>query len=153
MRRKRSIEQGKRSRDSMSARGVDWTWRLLSDKPLIGSVGEKELRVSLLLLSPRLQRDRQKTMSSSPSSRSWSLWRRARWLLTGWRVMAGESVFRLWLARELEVADFGALTLREVRDGAQRDLDLDRVTVDVYLVRACSSGGEFKSDGVIVTFR
>ncbi len=66
---------------------------------------------------------------------------------------AREFAYRAWLERELAAADFNALTVREVINGAQRDLELDLESSIRYLAKATAIRGGFRSDGQIVTFQ
>jgi len=148
-----SIERMSSKGDTMNSRGVHWSWQLLGKTANIGSDGVKESRVSqshpLQLWLPGLH---PKT-SRIRSFRSSYLWGRVRWLLIGYRSMASESEFVLWLRRNLEVAEFGALTLGEVKSGARLELELDDDHLLRYLLRHTSPGAEFRSDGDVITFR
>ena len=137
----------------MNAGRMHWTWQLLGNRSSIEHAGENESRGSQLpplqLWLPGLQ------PKTSPrlSLRSSSLWARVKWLLIGYRPMASESEFVLWLTRNIESADFGALTLREVKSGAVEELHLDDDHLIRYLLGHTSPIGEFRSDGEVITLR
>jgi len=64
-----------------------------------------------------------------------------------------ESLFEMWLSRQLETCAFNALELELVISSARGDLALDLDEVMRLLIRVTRSGGAFKSDGELITFR
>jgi len=88
-----------------------------------------------------------------PRSRSLLLWLLERSSGAVGYGMAKESHFVTWLTRELQTAAFGALEVYQVVENAQRDLGLERELVLRMLAKRTAAGGEFRSDGHLVTLR
>lgn len=66
---------------------------------------------------------------------------------------AREFAFRTWLERALVDDDFGVLTIGQVIDRAQRDLEIDMESAIRYLAANTSDRGRCRSDGEVVTLR
>lgn len=64
-----------------------------------------------------------------------------------------QSRFETWLCRQLESCAYNALDVRGAIVAAVEDLALDRGEVVRLLVRSTRRGGDFKSDGELITFR
>jgi hypothetical protein len=74
--------------------------------------------------------------------------------LAGVLYFAGEELrFVTWLTKLILTADFQALGLARVIDGAENELGLPREMIVRLLVIVTSTRSKFCSDGVIVTLR
>jgi hypothetical protein len=153
MRREEYTKRRRKKRDRISAEGIDWTWQLLRPRRNIERDGENELRQLELPLFQQSPPELPPKISRSQSSRSSRLWASVRWFLIGYQETVSESEFVLWLAREIEGADFGALTLREARDAALKDLRIDDQTLIRWMIKHTAPGARFKSDGDVITLR
>lgn len=105
----------------------------------------RELPRSLPALDPK--------MSSKRLSRSSYLWRRVRSLSNFSRAVVTESGVVNWLDARLRGAEFGCLSLREVRASAERELGVSDDELFALLARHVVGDGRFKSDGVVMWLR
>jgi len=64
-----------------------------------------------------------------------------------------ESLFVMWLSRQLESCAFGALSIGEVVTGAVEELGFERSAVLAMLCALTVRDGSFKSDGVVISLR
>jgi hypothetical protein len=106
-----------------------------------------------LLRCQRLQLERRLKISRSRSWRSAFLLVRARYYLIELQGAGTELEFETWLKNRIELAEFGCLTVEEIKRAALADLALDQQTLNRYLVRVTGRRRRFRSDGVIVTMR
>lgn len=86
-----------------------------------------------------------------PRSRSLSLWLLERSSAAVGFGMAKESHFVTWLTHALLTEAFGAIEVPLVVENAQRDLGLEREAVLRMLAKRTAAGGEFRSDGHLIT--
>ena len=86
-----------------------------------------------------------------PRSRSLSLWLLERSLVEPGFFVENASRFENWLSGAILEADFQALSVRAVIEGAESQLHLERDVILRLLIQCTSSQARFRSSGGIVT--